>query len=159
MSENDTVEQQICDGLLQRNQSLATAESCSGGLIAHRITNVPGVSQVYAGGFVTYSNEAKMRCLGVQERTLEDHGAVSEEVARQMAEGARKALSADYGIGVTGIAGPGGGTAEKPVGLVYMAASGPDETRVIRCDFDGDRESIKLQTADTAMNLLLEVWK
>jgi PncC family amidohydrolase len=136
--------------------TIATAESCSGGLIAHRLTNVAGASDYFLGGVVAYSNEAKVAFLGVTPEALASHGAVSEPVARQMAEGARAHFKADFGIGVTGIAGPSGGTAEKPVGLVYIAVAGVGGTRVTRNVFPGDRVSVKAQTAGKALEMLLE---
>ncbi len=135
-------------------RTLATAESCTGGLIGHRITNIGGCSAYYLGGLVTYSNEAKQALLGVPERMLMEHGAVSEAVARVMAEGVRAVFGTDYGIGVTGIAGPGGGTAEKPVGLVYIGVSKHGQTSVSREVFSGDRLSVKDQTATRALHLL-----
>jgi PncC family amidohydrolase len=151
-----TLEEEIGERLKLRGQRLATAESCSGGLIAHRLTNVPGSSAYFLGGVVSYGNEAKISLLGVGPRTLAAHGAVSEAVAREMAEGARLRFSADYAVACTGIAGPSGGTIEKPVGLVYIGAAGPDGTRVERCQFSGDRLGIKQQTADRALRLVLE---
>ncbi len=151
-----TLEEQIGERLKFRGQGLATAESCSGGLIAHRITNVPGSSAYFLGGVVSYSNDAKVSLLGVTPHTLQTHGAVSEAVAREMAEGARERFAADYTVACTGIAGPTGGTAEKPVGLVYIGAAGPGGTRVERCQFNGDRMSIKEQTADRALRMVLE---
>ena len=146
----------VGEKLAQSDRRLATAESCSGGLIAHRITNVSGSSGYFLGGVVTYCNEAKVELLGVSMDDLDRHGAVSETVARQMAQGVRKCFGADWGIGVTGIAGPAGGTAEKPVGLVYIAVAGARETHVACNHFIGSRESIKEQTADKAFELLLE---
>ena len=144
--------------LTTRAKTLATAESCSGGLIAHRLTNVPGASACYLGGVVVYSNEMKTRLLDVLETTLLAHGAVSEATAREMVLGARARLGADYAVAVTGIAGPGGGTPEKPVGLVYMGVAGPDGNVVLeRRQFDGDRDSIKNQTATSAIELLREI--
>lgn len=139
-----------------KGATLASAESCSGGLIAHRITNVPGSSAYYLGGVVSYSNTAKVALLGVSTDSLNIHGAVSETVAREMAEGVRTRFGADYAVACTGIAGPSGGTPEKPVGLVYIGAAGPRGTTVARYRFDGDRESIKQQTADQALRLVLE---
>ena len=136
--------------------SLATAESCSGGLIAHRITNVPGSSAYFLGGVVSYSNEAKESLLGVAHDILVAHGAVSEPVARAMAEGARRVFGSDYAVGVTGIAGPDGGRPDKPVGLVYIAVAAPHGTIVMRNQFDGPRESVKEKAADLALSLLLE---
>ena len=136
--------------------SLATAESCTGGLIAHRITNVAGSSAYFLGGIVSYSNGAKVELLGVESQLIAEHGAVSEPVARQMAQGTRNCFGAVFGVACTGIAGPAGGTPEKPVGLVYIAVAGPDGTRVVRCQFDGDRFGIKERTADRALGLVLE---
>lgn len=144
--------------LRELKRRLATAESCSGGLIAHRLTNVPGSSDYYLGGVVSYANETKIELLGVHEATLAAHGAVSEATAREMCEGVRARFDADYGVACTGIAGPGGGSAEKPVGLVFIGAAGPKgELLVSRCQFKGDRMKIKEQTADRALSLLLEM--
>lgn len=140
--------------LTERQKTLALAESCTGGCIAHRLTNVPGASAVLLGGFVTYSNEAKQKLLGVEADTLAAYGAVSDPVARQMAEGARRRLNADYALSVTGIAGPSGGTAEKPVGTVFIALSAPDETVVEYQVNAWDRETFKQVTAQQAMDLL-----
>lgn len=137
-------------------ESLATAESCSGGLLAHRITNVSGSSRYFLGGLVTYSNEAKERFLGVSGEALETHGAVSEPVARAMAKNVRGRFGADWGVGVTGIAGPTGGTPQKPVGLVYIAVAGPNGVLVTESRFEGTREEIKALTAERALGLLLE---
>jgi PncC family amidohydrolase len=149
------IEQEIGRLLVEGARTLATAESCTGGLVSHRITNVPGSSDYFLGGFVTYSNEAKERFLGVQPQTLQAHGAVSEETAREMARGARRQMGADVAISITGIAGPGGGTADKPVGLVYVALSAPDADLVQRHVWQGDRLSNKEQSARAALQLLL----
>jgi nicotinamide-nucleotide amidase len=140
--------------LTERKKTLALAESCTGGCIAHRLTNVPGASVVLLGGFVTYSNESKQKLLGVEAETLAKHGAVSEPVARQMAEGARRRLNADYAMAVTGIAGPSGGTPTKPVGTVFIALAAPDETVVEHQINTWDRETFKQVTAQQAMDLL-----
>lgn len=150
------IEGQIGERLRAQGLSVATAESCSGGLIAHRITNVSGSSAYFPGGVVSYSNEAKMEILGVKGASLEAHGAVSETVAREMAEGVRQRFRADLGLAVTGIAGPTGGTEDKPVGLVYMALASPGKTQVNQCRFSGSREEVKAQTAEGALVLLLE---
>ena len=142
--------------LRERGISLSTAESCSGGLISHRITNVAGSSHYFSGGVVAYSNDAKMEMLGVQEETLTKHGAVSEAVAREMARGARQRFHSDLAVAVTGIAGPGGGTGEKPVGLVYMALSAADEERAEYKVFSGGREDVKAHSAERALGLILE---
>jgi len=152
-------EQIIGQHLKRLGHTLATAESCSGGLIAHRITNVPGSSDYFLGGVVAYSNKAKAALLRVPKAELATYGAVSEQVARHMAEGARSRFGADYGIGVTGIAGPQGGTPEKPVGLVYIAVAAPEATAVLRNDFRGTRIAIKEQTAQRALKMLIEVLK
>lgn len=146
----------VGERLTSMDRTLATAESCSGGLLAHRITNVPGSSVYFPGGVITYSNEAKVDLLGVSMEVLDREGAVSETVARQMAQGVRERFDADWGVGITGIAGPGGGSAEKPVGLVYIAVAGDRQTCVTRNLFEGSRESIKEQTAEQALRLLLE---
>lgn len=156
MADSTSIEERICQRLSETGKSLVTAESCTGGLIAHRLTNVPGSSCLFLGGVVSYSNALKMQLLQVSSAALATYGAVSEEVARQMAEGARATLGGDYSVGVTGIAGPGGGTAEKPVGLVYIAVAGPEQTVVERAQLNGEREEIKRQTADRALDLLWE---
>jgi PncC family amidohydrolase len=142
--------------MMEKGLTVSSAESCSGGLLAHRITNVPGSSACFLGGVVSYSNDAKERLLGVPHGVLSAHGAVSEAVAQAMAESARKVFGTDHAVGVTGIAGPAGGTAEKPVGLVYIAVAGPHDTIVTKNFFTGTREAIKEQTADAALELLLE---
>ena len=156
MSSRQGLEGRIQKRLLELGGTLATAESCSGGLLAHRITNVPGSSEYYLGGVVTYSNRAKTSLLRVRKSDLAEWGAVSEPVARQMAEGVRRRFGADFGIGITGIAGPGGDTVEKPVGLVYIAIAGAAGTVVKRNRFAGTREAIKDLCADKALRMLLE---
>jgi nicotinamide-nucleotide amidase len=140
--------------LREHGLTLATAESCTGGLVGGRLTDVPGSSDAYVGSVVAYSNEVKERMLGVQHETLEEHGAVSEETALAMARGARSALGADVAVSVTGIAGPDGGTEEKPVGLVHLAAVGPGGERTARLDFPGDRETIRLRAVTAALHLV-----
>ena len=140
--------------LMERKATLATAESCTGGLIAHRLTNAPGASAYFLGGVIAYSNAAKESMLGAPHKALEAHGAVSAPVAEALAEGARERFGASYGIGVTGIAGPGGGTPEKPVGLVYIAVAGPDSRDCVSAVFAGGREEIKAQSAQWALELL-----
>lgn len=155
-AETPLPEERVGEVLRGSSISIATAESCTSGLIAHRITNIAGSSEYFEGGVVAYSNEAKRALLGVEEQALVTHGAVSETVARQMAEGARATFQCDVAVAVTGIAGPGGGTREKPVGLVYIALASDSETLVERNEFSGDREEVKGQTADRALTLLLE---
>jgi nicotinamide-nucleotide amidase len=153
-SDNEELESVIVRLLTDRKQTLALAESCTGGVIAHRITNVPGASAVLLAGLVTYSNDAKKKFLGVHSETLEGHGAVSEPIAREMAEGARKQTGADYAISVTGIAGPSGGTPDKPVGTVFMRLAGAFGTVVARHHNPFDRETFKQVTSDQALEML-----
>jgi len=141
--------------LNQREQTLATAESCTGGLIANKITNVPGASEVFLAGYVTYANSAKNDVLNVDPKLIDKHGAVSDAVARAMAEGARTRAASTYGIAATGIAGPTGGSDEKPVGTVYIALASEDsETVVKKLLFPTDRETFKQLAAQTALDLL-----
>ena len=142
-------------GLLgERGLTVATAESCTGGLLGGRITDVSGSSAVFQGGIISYSNQVKQDLLGVAEENLRQHGAVSEVVAREMARGARKALGSDLALATTGIAGPDGGTAEKPVGLVYIALGSEAGEEVLRREFRGDRESVRNMAVETALDLL-----
>jgi PncC family amidohydrolase len=150
------LEDQLGERLKARRETLAVAESCSGGLISHRVTNVAGSSEYFLGSVVTYSNKAKEAMLGVSRSDLEMHGAVSESTARQMAEGVRRCFGSDWAVAVTGIAGPSGGTAEKPVGLVYVAVAWLNGAVVERNQFDGDRFTIKSKTADRALSMVLE---
>jgi nicotinamide-nucleotide amidase len=147
----EALETKIVRLLAERKQTLALAESCTGGFIAHRVTNVPGASAIFSAGIVTYSNEAKQQFLGVRAETLHRHGAVSEPVAREMAEGARRVSHTDYAIAVTGIAGPGGGTPDKPVGTVFIAVASARETRVFREFNPGERLAFKEATAEQAL--------
>ena len=140
--------------LTERKKTLAMAESCTGGCIAHRVTNVPGASAVFPGGWVVYSNESKRKFLGVRAETLAAHGAVSEAVAREMAEGARLQLGADFAIGITGIAGPGGGTKEKPVGTVFLGLAGEFGTVVERKFNPYERGTFKEVTTWQALEML-----
>jgi nicotinamide-nucleotide amidase len=140
--------------LRQRGQMLATAESCTGGGIGAMLTSVAGSSDAYAGGVVTYTNELKQSLLGVPDALLAAHGAVSEPVARAMAEGCRERLGVDWAVAVTGIAGPGGGSADKPVGLVHSAVAGPDGTTADRHVFGGDRQGVRTRAAYTVLNAL-----
>jgi len=142
--------------LSEAGLTLALAESCTGGLVAHRVTNVPGSSAYFLGGVVSYSNEAKQRILGVAPATLDAHGAVSEETAGEMARGARRLFGADLAASVTGIAGPGGGTPDKPVGLVYVAVSSRAGERCERFLWSGDREANKRESAQAVLRMLVE---
>jgi PncC family amidohydrolase len=143
--------------LKRQDLTLATAESCTGGLVGHLITNVPGSSEYFLGGVIAYSYEAKERILGVRHATLYDHGAVSRETAVAMAHGARRIMGADVGVAVTGIAGPGGGTPDKPVGLTWVAVSLREEDRAQSHAWKGDREANKTDSAIAALSLLVEV--
>ena len=149
-----TVEEMVLELCRERGLKLATAESCTGGLVAARLTSVPGSSDVFVGAVVAYANDAKARELGVPEETLERYGAVSPEVAAAMAAGVRERLGADVAVSVTGIAGPGGGSAEKPVGLVDLHAEGPDGVLAREIDFPGDREAIRGRATVAALHLL-----
>ena len=144
----------VAEMLIEKKLTIATAESCTGGLVASKLIEYPGVSEVLLEGCVTYSNEAKMRRLGVKAETLEQFGAVSEETAREMAEGIAKTSGADIGIATTGIAGPGGGSEEKPVGLVYMGLYYKGRTFVKKCNFAGKRQAIRERAAYTALDWL-----
>lgn len=140
--------------LADTGHTLGVAESCTGGLIGMRLTEVPGASQYFLEGAITYSNEAKIRTLGVPESLLAEHGAVSAETAEAMARGMRERAQADYGISVTGIAGPDGGSEEKPVGTVFIGYSDKNETRSVRFVFPGDRELIRWRSSQAALDYL-----
>jgi nicotinamide-nucleotide amidase len=144
----------VLEELRGRGLTLATAESCTGGLVAARLTDVPGSSDVFAGSVVAYSNAVKQAELGVPEEVLAAHGAVSPETAAAMATGARRRLGADVAVSITGIAGPDGGTPEKPVGLVYLHAAGPGGERALRLDLPGDRETVRLRATTAALHLV-----
>ena len=133
---------------------LTTAESCTGGLVGARLTDVGGASDVYAGGVIAYSNELKMRQLGVPADLLERHGAVSAEAAEAMARGGREELGADASIAVTGVAGPAGGTPEKPVGLVFVSVQAADRSATERFRFSGDREAVRARATAQALHAL-----
>ncbi len=141
--------------LKQRGLTLALAESCTGGLVSHRITDVPGSSQYYLGSITAYADTIKERLLHVRADTLRHHGAVSEQTALEMAQGVRQVLGADIGMAVTGIAGPDGGTPEKPVGLVYIALAAPEGEWSERYVWDGDRWQNKARSAEAVLDLLL----
>ena len=138
----------------ERHLTIATAESCTGGLLGARITAIAGSSDVYVGGVVAYDNSVKTKLLGVRDESLSVHGAVSEQVAREMAEGCASAMGTRVGIGITGIAGPGGGTPEKPVGTVWIAVAGVGETRALGRVYVGDRDEIRLRATQAALDQL-----
>jgi PncC family amidohydrolase len=142
--------------LRPRGLRLAVAESCTGGLIGHRITNVPGSSEYYLGSVTAYAYEAKVRLLGVSWDTLNTHGAVSRETVLEMARGVRVALDAEIGLSVSGIAGPGGGTPDKPVGTTWIGLSAANYERAWRFAWPGDRLQVKEQSAEMALHLLVE---
>ncbi len=144
----------VLELLRERGLTLATAESCTGGLVASRLTAIPGSSDVFLGSIVAYADAVKAAQLGVPEEVLSTFGAVSAESARAMAEGARERLGADVAVSVTGVAGPGGGTPEKPVGLVFLHAAGPQGERTLRFDFPGDRDTIRGRAAVAALHLV-----
>ena len=152
--EDQTMEQIVGKLLKEKGKKLSTAESCTGGYIAHRITSVPGSSAYFEGSLITYSYEIKEHILGVKKETLNQYGAVSEQVVLAMAEAARKQFNTDYAIAASGIAGPSGGTNEKPVGTVWIAISTPNKTFAKRFQFGNDRERNIIRTNITALNLL-----
>jgi nicotinamide-nucleotide amidase len=149
-----TVQELVLDLCRERGLTLATAESCTGGLVAARLTSVPGSSAVFKGGVVAYSNDVKERELGVPAAVLAAHGAVSAEAAAAMAEGARERLGVDVSVSVTGVAGPDGGTPEKPVGLVFLHAAGPDGVESLRFEFPGEREVVRTRATVAALHLV-----
>lgn len=146
----------VGERLRHRGLRLAVAESCTGGLIGHRLTNVPGSSTYYMGSVTAYAYEAKVRLLGVRWETLEKYGAVSKETVLEMSRGVRRALAADIGLAVSGIAGPGGGTPDKPVGLTWIGLSAADVEEAWRFIWDGDRVLVKERSAEQALRLLLD---
>ncbi len=153
-SDQDTIASTVGKLCLRHNLKLALAESCTGGLISRLITSIGGSSEYFLGGVVSYANSMKEEMLGVEERLLADHGAVSRTVAKAMARGLLKRSGADIGLSVTGIAGPGGGTREKPVGTVYMALADGTETTVYTFSFSGNRQAIQKLSAHTALDLI-----
>ncbi|HKQ75949.1 MAG TPA: competence/damage-inducible protein A [Blastocatellia bacterium] len=151
---NETLEEVVGELLKLRRYTLATAESCTGGLLAGRITEVPGSSEYFLEGVVSYSNEAKNDLLGVPKKWIKEHGAVSEKVAEAMAAGIRKRAGSTFGVGVTGVAGPGGGSQEKPVGLVYIALADDSQTTSRKFIFPGDRQFIRTLSVNAALDMV-----
>lgn len=147
---------ELADALIGGGMTIATAESCTGGLVAAALTDIPGVSQCFSGGVVSYANEAKRRMLGVPDSVLSTVGAVSAECACAMASGARERFGTDWAVSTTGIAGPGGATPEKPVGLVFIGVAGPSGVTAERMLFTGDRAAIRAAAVDTALGLVLK---
>ena len=157
MDEIDDFLQSLATLIISKNKTIATAESCTGGLIGHMLTNISGSSEYFERGIIAYSNQAKYELLAVSKELLDTHGAVSEPVAKAMAEGIRMNSGVDIGISSTGIAGPMGGTDEKPVGLVYIGISTTQSTQVHRFHFTGNRIENKYQTAKQALHLIYDI--
>lgn len=153
------MEEELVEILTKKQYKITTAESCTGGLVAATIVNVSGASEAFQAGFVTYANEAKEKELGVKSETLQTYGAVSEKTAKEMAIGCAAHAKAQVGISTTGIAGPGGGTAEKPVGLVYIGCAVRSNVYVEKNVFSGDRQQVRRQAADRAIGFALECIK
>ena len=155
MTDTHTLAAQLGEALRQRGQRIATVESCTGGLIAGALTTIAGSSDWFGFGWVSYANEAKQQMLDVRAETLMAHGAVSGQTVREMAEGARRHSGADWAIAVSGIAGPGGGSRDKPVGLVWFGLAGPDGVKAFSEVFAGDRDAVRQHTVNTALTQLL----
>lgn len=153
---DQSLESRVGKLLLEKKLTISCAESCTGGLVMHRLTNIAGSSTYFLGGTVAYSNQIKHSVLGIQENTLNVFGAVSEQVAAAMARGARAVFGTDIAIGVTGIAGPGGGTPEKPVGLTYIAINTPKMSMVQRFEWEEDRIANKQASAEATLQMVLE---
>ena len=145
---------ELLDRLKEKQQTLATAESCTGGGIGHYLTAIPGSSAAYAGGVISYTNQVKEEILDVPSAVLEEHGAVSAQTATAMAQGVRELLHTDFGLSVTGLAGPDGDGSDNPVGTVYIAAAWPDNHVVEKFIFSGSREEVRTQAVEAALNLL-----
>lgn len=150
------VEAELCGLLRNAGLTVAVAESCTGGLVCHRITSVAGSSECFRGGVIAYANDLKAGLLGISADLIEEEGAVSEPVARLMAGGIRDKLGADFGIGITGIAGPGGGTPAKPVGTVFVGLAYKAETQVERLSLAGSRLEIKNKSSDVALKMIID---
>jgi nicotinamide-nucleotide amidase len=153
-TDGQTLEGVVGERLVRLGKTLAVAESCSGGGLSDAITDAPGSSRYFLGGIIAYHNDVKKRILGVPSQTLAESGAVSARTAKQMAQGVRRLTGADIGLSTTGIAGPGGGTSRKPVGLVYLGLADSARKLSRRCRFFADRSTIKALTAQTALNWL-----
>lgn len=151
-----TIEEKIVERLLSTHSTVSSAESCTGGMIASALINVSGVSDAYREGYVTYANSAKMKLLGVCKETLEQYGAVSEQTAQEMAFGCAQSAGSDYSVVSTGIAGPDGGTPEKPVGLVYIGCCARGDVFVKKCNFSGSRMEIRQAATKAALTFLYE---
>ena len=151
------LEEEVYQLLQDYKLTVTTAESCTGGLLAGRLINVPGISDYFMEGYITYSNEAKERILGVLHETLELFGAVSKQTALEMARGCMCAAGTDIGIGITGIAGPGGGSEQKPVGLVYIGCCYKDRAYVEKCFFEGNRNEVRESSVEKALMILRDI--
>jgi len=152
-----TLEEKIAKVLSRKNKTLSVAESCSGGLLGHRLTNIAGSSKFFCGGVIVYANTAKSKLLGVSPALIKKHGAVSAPVAKRMALSVRKLLKTNFGVSITGLAGPSGGTPEKPVGLTYIAVANAKTTTCKEFHFKGSRLKIKASATQSALKLLLEI--
>ncbi|MCK5014468.1 MAG: CinA family protein [Candidatus Omnitrophica bacterium] len=150
------IEEKVAQSLINMKKTLAIAESCTGGLLANRLTNIPGSSNFLKFALIAYSNEAKIKLLKVPQEAIRKYGAVSTQVAVSMAQKARKSLKTNFGIGITGIAGPTGGTKAKPIGLTFIAVCTEVETLCLKCHFQGSRKTVKTQAATQALRLLHE---
>ena len=148
--------EEIISKLVEKSITVSTAESCTGGSLGKIITSVSGVSSIYGYGFITYANEAKEKILGVSHGTLKEHGAVSFQTALEMAEGARRVSGSDIAVSVTGIAGPGGGTAEKPVGLIYIAIADKNGSDYKKLNLSGNRSEVRAQTCNEVFSIIKE---
>ena len=154
MNNENSIEYSIGKILCNNKLTISTAESCTGGMVAAKLISYPGISASFLEGAITYSNEAKIKRLDVRKETLDAYGAVSEQTAREMAEGIAKLSSSNTSIATTGIAGPGGGTNEKPVGLVYIAVHVNNKTIIEKCNFNGNREEIRISATNHALKML-----
>ena len=152
--DDQSLAQVVGELLTRQGKTIAVAESCTGGLITKLLTDIPGSSTYFTYGWITYSDQAKISELSVPADLIQEYGAVSEQVARAMAVGARKRAGTDYAISITGIAGPAGGTEQKPVGLVYIGVDCEKGSEILRCHFSGDRRFIRLRAAQRVLNLL-----
>ena len=155
MRKLEKIEQRLVKLLIEKGMKISTAESCTGGLVAQRITSVAGSSACFDLGVVTYANEQKTKILGVSEESLKNFGAVSEEVALEMSKGAKRISGADFAVGITGLAGPGGATDEKPVGLVYISICGENIHEAEKFIFSGTRDEVRFQASDEAMKFVI----
>lgn len=156
MNTKDALVSEFIDLMRQKNLTCGFAESCTGGLLSSWITRRPGVSQWFVGSVVSYSNAVKKEVLQVDSTTLENQGAVSSQVAKEMVSGVCRLLKIDVGVAITGVAGPSGGTKEKPVGLVFIAVAGPGFEEIVKLQLTGDREAIQFQSCENALKLVIQ---